>query len=346
MPTDFDSPFKELINFVNSNWPIRVREAVDYSTKGYYNAGVFQITSENAKFALKRHVEIPYSNFSFLENVFDHLKKKNFRSYPELLRTFSNQICALDRAGTPNSLTAWFEGESLNESKSVDFTEKVKDAAKVLASFHKALEDFPPEYVTVVDWKMSELWVPELVERYERVKSTLSTNKVFKSFEVDAELQILLQRCPLLIESIRDPRGLDETESKLRHSIIHCDIGLGHFLFDRNGRCCLIDFDRMRYGRRIEDIASLIAIIVFTIEDRINEILDAYSAINPITDYELLLLPFFIQYVVIRRLFWLLNETMENEDKVRAWLSERPISLGEEITRGNRILEIQQIFTR
>ncbi|KKU56440.1 hypothetical protein A3H89_04565 [Candidatus Amesbacteria bacterium RIFCSPLOWO2_02_FULL_48_11] len=314
-----------IATFVHSNWhDVRAIRVLDYTPKGYFNYGVYKIIDGKGNtYAFKRHGEASIKTMEFVKEVFAHLKTMGFKNYSGFIDSSIGDPYVIDPDSVPCSLSPWISGASIHGTD-LPKEDLIRVAARTLAIFHLSTSNFQINQHTILDYKMSELWVPELVERYKMALGELNGKvNVFRKLNVQVPMAQLLEKVEPLIEFLSNTRTLDLMEERLARGIIHDDLDPTHLLFTHSGECYLIDFDRQRYGRRIDDLEQLISNMI-PINRKAHEIiLEEYTRVVPLSGYEQRTLPFFVQYGTLRRTFWLINELINNQ----ASFSERPINV-------------------
>lgn len=322
--------------FVKTHWGLTNNlEIQDFTKSGYYG-GVSKITYGDVSCAHKRYPKASLSLLRFTSKVFNHLKDRGFTNFPEFIPTTNGAdfVCGTD--GKYHTLTPWIDGTILrNEDCGSLAEEKIKSVASAVAQFHQKVGDFPKDEGAIRDEKISEMWAPELVERYTAVAGIADTSaNFFKTWGVGDQIDELLTASEPLIRVLTNGEKLTSLEQSLTEGIAHCDLWIGHWLFDPKGKVYLIDFDRLRYGRLTDDVERIVSESM-QVDKRYGSVaLTAYLSQNMLSGEEIHQLPFLIQYGVVRRTFWLIDQFLRKGDV----LNNGPLNLSAEIKRAIEIM--------
>lgn len=332
-----------ITDFLKRNWDIPgVIRVEDYSRAGYFG-GVQKIVCSDSSFALKRHGTDTERELRFQHAVFEYLDTNGLTIYPPPLHTKGNRSILVDNASQLWVLSAWIEGRTLNTSDSTETEQQTVIAAATLARLHEATARFPMDDKTIVDHKMTEMWIPELLERIDKVSELVSSEKL-PSFLIPyrREISRLLNSGEELIMSISDFRTIDQIEEGLSKTIIHGDTVPANIIFPvgDNSKCYLIDFDRVGYGRRLDDLTVILSDIERIKRGMGRIFLNAYSGKLPLNQYDIKHIDFMLRYGVLRRMFWYLNEIIKRNDPLRNY----PLVLKDEIEWTTEVLETPNII--
>lgn len=322
--------------FVKAHWGLTNNlEIQDFTRSGYYG-GVSKITYGDVSYAHKCYPKASSSLLRFTSKVFNHLKDRGFTNFPEFIPTTEGAdfVCGTD--GKYHTLTPWIDGTTLrNEDCGSLAKEKIKSVASAVAQFHKKANDFPKNEDVIRDERISEMWAPELVERHATVAgiADMSVN-LFKTWGVGDQIGELLTASEPLIHVLTNGEKLASLEQSLTEGIAHCDLWIGHWLFDPREKVYLIDFDRLRYGRLTDDVERIVSESMQADKRYGSVALTAYLSQNMLPEEEIHKLPFLIQYGVVRRTFWLIDQFLKKGDV----LNDGPLNLSTEIKRAIEIM--------
>lgn len=330
MPSKEKEPLRRILDLTKHEYGLTGRLRItDLSQQGYYG-GVIKLTEGTSTFALKQYSQDSSGLLRFTVKVFDHLREAGFTNFSQFIPTVDDNYFFNDGLNNYFVLYRWIEGNPLSDKdKPEDIGEKLRSIAMVTALFHRATSNFPRDEDTIIDDKISGMWGTELIERYEVVESIINTesDNVLAQMGLDKKIRLLLSSSNPIINGLRDVEGLDQLEQLLTWGIVHHDLWIGHTIFDADNNNYLIDFDRLRYGRVIDDLERIVAESIRFGNDYGRITLETYLAKNPISEREIKLLPFMIQYGVVRRTFWLINKFIVDGVKTQ----QGPLDLSDEI---------------
>ncbi len=279
----------------------------DYTSRGAHG-GVVKITTTKGDFALKRYDSYTSEKIPFFNNVYNCLLKNGFDDFPVPVSTKKNEPYFKDEADNAWELVPWVDGTSLS---SLELNNKlVKGASTFIANFHLYCRDFNIDSSSVLDKSHSTVWIPEMLHRRELIGRSLEGG--FANQEVEHLVTELFQLSAKIIPRLTSIR-FSKLEEGLPSCVIHADLSFDHILADESGYK-LIDFDRMRIGKRIVDIERLISESSKKTPQLGETALASYQEISSLTANEQSVLPIFIAYQRTRRAYWRAERLVNNPE--------------------------------
>src|SRR5579864_9401871 len=230
----------EELAVVLSNFDIGVIDSVVEYPRGSRKAPKLLIVSEQGKFLLKRRArgkDDPYK-VAFSHAIQLYLASKQF-PLPHLIGTRKENNSMLQWRNTVYELFEYIPGQGYPQTLEATF-----DGGRVLALYHKLLQDFQSEWQPASG---SYHAAPSVEQGLKIIPKTLQTN--------EAELDELLR---FLLESYRHGAQMAEHQGLDRwpKQIVHADWHPGNMLFRDNRVVAVIDYDSARQLPRIIDIAN------------------------------------------------------------------------------------------
>lgn len=325
----------EIKHFVENEWiGKKINEISNESGQGFFNHGVYKIFSEDGQiFALKGYGD-KRDLVLFTNRVSLLLLENGFEGVPKPEKTKSGQYYS-QKDSNYYTLTNWIEGTSLSAVKFNERHNMLRLAANSLGRFHSLSDNFihlidDP----IIDFKMGELWVPEMIERYHLVKES-AQHQISSPFR--DQIIKLSDDLDGFIKYFSRNTYVEAIDNALTKGIIHGDLETQHIIFSEGSRCSFIDFDRMRIGRKLDDVSRLLN---HALSSRIlvNKILESYLSAQKLSKDDLAILPVYTQYSNIRRLYWVLNELVANPEI----FNNGVIDVRKEIADGQSIISKKQ----
>lgn len=327
---------QDVVTFISSQWDLKVPFKVEDFTKGGYYGGVLKIIYGDNDYACKSYPKTSRQLLEFISGVFSYLSMQDFSNFPELIPAIDGSKFTQGPGGSFYTLTPWIDGTTVSDKDPYNVNrERVRSLAKVIAQFHKKTRELPKNESFIKDEKISELWAPELVERHTHVASLANTNSnPFGKWGLSYEINNLLNATKPLINLLKDQGKLDYLDQLFTKGIVHSDLWIGHWLFDSSGKPYIIDFNRLRYGRLVDDVERIVSESM-RIDRRYGSIaLTEYLSQNPLPEDEIHQLPFLSQYGIVRRTFWLIDQFL----KKGGVLKSGPLNLPMEIKRATEVM--------
>ncbi len=288
------------------HWPIgEIIDVVDYSNQGAHG-GVVKISTKTTDFSLKRYDAYTGKKVPFFHEVYRSLLRGGFQNFPQPLATRSGENFVVDESGSVWEVVPWIAGKSastlpLNPAMVSGITELV-------GSFHQAGMNYSPDASSVIDRRHSDTWIPEMLARRQKVKEAEDVG--FGEAHIDALVAELSRLSEYVIPQLTSEK-FALLEDTLPSSVIHADLSFDHILFDGNVYQ-MIDFDRMRVGKRLVDIERLITESSQFDPKLGNVAADEYRSRFGLSASEEEVLPLFIAYQRIRRAYWRAERLSEN----------------------------------
>lgn len=285
----------EELAVVLSYYDLGVLESVTDFSRGSRRNPKVGIVSDRGKFLLKRRSleRIGVDRVRFIHRIQHELSTNNFPVAP-LIRTRDDHHTFVQLRDHLYELFAFIPGRTFSRTSA-----ETHGAGKVLARFHQITES-----------KASPLAAPDLGVDYHdanavraglhSIGSTLTGHDSFTGDE--AELATLTQ---FLIGSY------DEAAARVNESgfydwseqLIHSDWHPGNVLFRDQAILAVVDYDAMRFSRRVVDVANgALQFSMIAGEDpvdwpedldleRFRAFLDGYSAVSPLSEEERMSIP-------------------------------------------------------
>ena len=322
--TNHDQPaLPEITRVMKSGWSnIDIVNVEDHTEHGYFG-GVYRIKSTERSFALKRHPKSFRGKFDFHNRVSDFVDSTgNVFYFPSTVPTGGGEL-AVDEPETDSfwALNEWVEGRDMryrSRQESVDHHFPL--IFRKVAQMHSQLASFPIAGDSVVDRSLSEHWVPEMLERFDLVSKRDSTGRIIDLTGIDATIltRFMGMSDKFIGDMLRGDKP-DYWDQNLTRTVIHGDLNLSH-IFETSSDYVLIDIDRMRYGRRLDDLGNLISEAFLCCgQDSTLSSIRASEQVLPLTDVEKEDLAQYVKYGRIRQNFWLLNEILTRNDPMTSF---------------------------
>ncbi len=331
-----EAEFEETGIFIEKTWGITpILGMEDYGNKGYYG-GVVKVICGKTSYAYKLFPTNSEIQSRFITNTLVQLESNNFTNFPKVIPTLNGEYYVKTSGGSFGVLSAWIDGGPISDREPSDSKKrKVRDLAEKVAQFHATLDLTAPDKNTLIDETMSGSWVPEMIERFEKARNIAEEeNNLFGETYLLSVIKQFLLECKPIIDVMSNLSELTQVENKLSKGIVHNDLWIGHWFFSPDGKPYILDFDRLRYGRRIDDIERLISESMRLGDEYGKLALDGYRKNANIEQYDITQLPLFIRYGIVRRTLWLINEYL----KRGANIDDQPLSLSKEIKRSIDIM--------
>jgi len=345
--TNHDQPARpEITRVMKSGWSnIDIVDVVDHTESGYFG-GVYRIKSSERSYALKRHSRSFRGKFDFHNRVLNFIDSTgNVRYFPSTIPTGSGEL-AVDEPETDSFwvLNEWVEGRDMRyRSRQETVGHHLPLIFRKVAQMHSQLASFPIAGDSVVDRSLSEHWVPEMLERFNLVSKGVSTDSIIDLTGIDiANLTRFMGMSDRFIKDMLQHDKPKYWDQNLTRTVIHGDLNLSH-VFETSEDYVMVDIDRMRYGRRLDDLGNLISEAFLCCgQDTVLESLRASEQILPLTDVEKEDLAQYVKYGRIRQNFWLLNEILTRDNPMTSF----PLQLDQEIANTVFLVENLEINDR
>ncbi len=224
---------------VMSHFDIGIIEALDDFPRGSRRAPKVVLKSSEGRFLLKRRAKgrEDHNKVAFCHDIQNALAAKQF-PLPHLIATRDTHSSMLVHDGAVYELFEFIPGEPYNQALEGTF-----DAGRVLALYHKLLEDFE----TPFDTPKGSYHGADAVEK--------GFDRVLRHFAGRKEIAGI---CRFLLDSYRhardsaDDAGLKEWPDQ----IVHGDWHPGNMLFRQKKVIAVIDYDSARALPRVVDSAN------------------------------------------------------------------------------------------
>lgn len=328
---------KPIETTINGDWEIPQIIVVEDFTKGGFFGGVRKVVCESQSFALKRYDASERNHLVFKHLVFKGLAQNGFRGLGSPIPNKNgDNLPSIN--GSIWELSEWVEGRKISELSEEEIDSGVSALADTLTAFHATTAHFPIDGSTPRDFRMTDLWIPELIERYRMVAGLTYLGALPYFLQpYSAEIMRFLDSSVWLARAVSDKNSIDSLEDKLPKTVIHGDTMLTNIILQTSGNnyCVLIDFDRMTYGRRIDDIATIVAELERKKKGAGREFVNAYDKRLPLTQVEIDNLDFLVRYGVVRRLMWYLDELISTNDPH----NDYPLVFKDELEWATKVVE-------
>lgn len=200
-------------------------------------------------------------------------------------------------------VTHYQEGTTYNGGKI-----QLKDVAKNLAVLHKILAQIPLQY----NFRTNQ--------KYYRILSPLEFIKIKKIIEnkkIDKNDRLINRNLDFIIQSEKEHKKTSKVIKikKFKNQLIHCDFHPSNVIFKKDKVAAIIDFDSMRMGKKMEDIAF--ASVRFAsygtsdfnkIKNKIRIFLNTYLLYNEIDNEQISYFDYFFTQEMLRRLSYILRK--------------------------------------
>ena len=226
---------------VMSHWDVGPIEALDDFPRGSRRAPKLVLKAREGRFLLKRRARgrggEDQSKVAFCHDIQNALSAKQF-PLPHLLPTRDRGASMLVLDGRIYELFEFIPGQSYNQSLESTF-----DAGRVLALYHKLLEDFQTPYAP----PQGSYHGAEAVE--------IGFDRILKHFAGRKDIEPV---CRFLLDSYKhardsaDDAGLGDWPDQ----IVHGDWHPGNMLFREKRVVAVIDYDSARLLPRVIDSAN------------------------------------------------------------------------------------------
>jgi len=340
--TNHDQPaHPEITQVMKSGWSnIEIVDVEDHTEQGYFG-GVYCIRSSERSYALKRHPRSFRGKFDFHSRVSDFIDSTgNVRYFPSTFPTGSGEL-TVDEPEKDSfwTLNEWVEGKDMRyRCRQENVDRHLPLIFRKVAQMHSQLASFPMAGDSVVDRSLSKHWVPEMLERFDLVSKGNSTGRIIDLTGIDAAiLTRFMGMSEKFIGDMLQGDKPDYWDRNLTRTVIHGDLNLSH-IFETSSDYVLIDIDRMRHGRRLDDLGNLISEAFLCCgQDTVLSSIRASEQVLPLTDVEKEDLAQYVKYGRIRQNFWLLNEILTRNDPMTSF----PLRPEQEIA--NTILLVENL---
>lgn len=326
------------IDVLNQEWGMSsITSTEDYS-RGGYHSGVVKIFDGKNAFAFKPYPSTSERLVIFTSKVLTHLEKSGFQSFPRLIPTSSGRYYTKTREGNYGVLSPWIDGEPISKTDPNDIKlAKLATLAKTVAEFHNATDSFTLSEDSIYDETMSESWVPEMIERHVNAKKVLEEKgNIFELLGVEKKVRKLVKESESFMMEMLDTERIGQMEESLTKGIVHADLWLGHWLFTGEGDIFLIDFDRIRYGRRLDDVERIVSESIDLGVQYPRIVLKEYHKHAHMSEDDLKSLPMYLRYSVVRRAYWLTDQYIKKGIK----LVNMPLNLAHEVEKATNTLNL------
>jgi len=326
------------IGILDQEWGMsNITSTEDYSMGGYHN-GVVKILDGENTYAFKPYPSTSERLVIFTSRVLNHLEKSGFQNFPRLIPTSSGRYYAKTQKGDYGMLSPWIDGEPISKTDPNDIKlAKLNTLARVVAEFHNATDSFAISEDSIHDETMSESWVPEMIERHINTRNVLEEkDNIFEQLGVEEKVYKLVKESGPFMAEMSDSERIRKIERTLTKGIIHADLWIGHWLFTDNDNVFLIDFDRMRHGRRLDDVERIISESMDLGIQYPRIILNEYSKHIHMSETDSKSLPMYLRYSVVRRAYWLTDQYIRRGTK----LVDMPLNLAHEVEKATNILNV------
>lgn len=327
-----------LISNILNKWDLIGRIQIqDYTHSGYYG-GVLRVSDEKNNYALKSYPRSSIKLLELMSRLFWFLKKRGFYNFPDLIPTVDGNEFVKSPNGSFFILSPWIDGKQIDyHETTVAKEEKIRSFARTIAQFHAIASDFPVNDIPT-DKSIIDFWIPELLKRYSKTqKYILENNNVFIQLKAEDKIKLLLKTTKSLMEALNDRNTISSMEGSFTRNIIHADLWIGHWIYgSSNNKPYILDFDRLRLGRQIDDVERLVSeSLQFGVKyGKIS--LSEYVDHRQLSEQEILNLPLMIRYGVVRRVFWLIDQFIRKGSIIK----DGPLDLNCEIIRTIELMSI------
>jgi homoserine kinase type II len=238
----------EELAIVLSHYELGIIESITEFARGSRQSPKVGIVTEGGKYLLKRRPaeRARLDRVRFAHRVQDHLIQAGF-PLARLIRTRLHQATLLQLRDQIYELFEFRPGHAFAQKP-----EEARDAGVVLARFHEATGSFdPPASLTKPRGDYHD--AAAVRTGMAAIGSALSMHDSFTGDELE-----LTQLVEFLLSAYN--RAADSVNrqdlSSIAEQVIHSDWHPGNLLFRENRVFAVVDYDSMRYARRIIDVAN------------------------------------------------------------------------------------------
>jgi Ser/Thr protein kinase RdoA (MazF antagonist) len=229
---------------VLSHYDVGVIDSVTEFPRGSRKAPKLLIVSEQGKFLLKRRARGKDDPFkvAFTHSLQLFLAAKQF-PLPHLVGTKRHNNSMLQWRNGVYEIFEYIPGQSFPQSP-----EATNDAGRVLAVFHKLLEDFKSEFHP----PSGSYHMASAIEHgLKTIAAAMPVGSANENADVHLLLSALLKSYRRAAEQVKQ-QGIDSWPK----TIVHADWHPGNMLFRDNRVVAVIDYDSARLLPRVIDIAN------------------------------------------------------------------------------------------
>jgi len=293
-----------------------------------------QIISSEGKFILHNFTDgSPPAKIEKICQILDFCRKWNVK----IVQPIKNkQNCFVDRK-KKLFLTNFLEGKLFSGTKA-----EIKDVAKNIAILHKimARNRIPYNYRTNQQY-YKILTLNELQKIKSKIKNKKNKEKI--DSEVGKNIDYLIQR----FNNIQPFFAILKT-IRIKQ-LIHFDLQPSNVIFNKKEVAAIIDFNSMRMGIIMEDIAfaafrfaSSKTKNIKKITDNMEIFLNTYLQHNHVDKKYLLHIDYFIEYTILKRMSYILRKKYQSNEL--SWIGdfEKNLNLLKLINKSNN--SIKEIF--
>lgn len=302
---NLDSNLRQIVQ----RWDLaEILSVDDYTSRGAHG-GVVKIATTQGAFALKKYDVYTAEKIPFFNRVYNVLLENGFDGFPVPINTKKNEPYFKDQTGNAWEIVPWVNGRSLSKLR-LD-NKLVEDASTFIANFHLSCKNFPIDPLSIVDKGHSSTWIPEMLHRRQLIGNSLKSAALV-SQEVEYLTTELFQLSTKIVPQLTSD-SFSKLEENLPSCIIHADLSFDHILADENGYK-LIDFDRMRIGKRLVDVERLMTESSKSSPKLGETALAAYQVVTNLSTDEQNILPLFTAYQRTRRAYWRADRLVNNPE--------------------------------
>ena len=304
------------------------RDVIEYLTTNYlrlgkikkvskidsnYNSNNYLIKSSNGEYVLRN-----ITDGSGVEKLEKICKIMNFcfKNKAKVTEPVLNKNNAYVNKEKKSYLTKFYKGSSYDGKNS-----SLQDLAKNIALLHKVLSKVHIEY----NYRTNQKYYKILsLNEYELIKDKIAKKKVMDRYD-----RIVLKNLKMLIDnSTKNKKFYKKLDNLgLKNQLIHHDIHPGNVIFYKNRVSAIIDFNSMRKGMKIRDVAfasfrfaSYQRKNVKEIKEKIKLFLDVYKEYNSLEENSLKYFYYFLSNEILTRINYILRKKYFFHSK--SWLDD------------------------
>lgn len=258
---------------------------------------VYKALTPYGTFACKR-TDAPHGRLRYVSGMLRHLQRRGWEgAVPIAYTKYDEPFVVRDRS--TYYLSPWHQGK---QEESSNASAWVKPSIERLAELHLYTQNYryddPRQVEPLIDSLLNRwtLWL-EGMERHRSNAESLSYPSPFDVVFM-ANHGYINEMAMTAIQALRNWREAHETYAHFRLSLIHGNPHPSHFLFDKDGKVRLVNFDRAVFDTPVRDLTMFYRSYFFTLgdEETASSLLRDYSTIFPLQPDEAELLSAFLLY--------------------------------------------------
>ena len=279
----------ETVEIVKNNYEIPIYTAIKIKN-------VYKLEGYNGEVYCLKVIHYEYGHFLFILEAIKHLIKNGFKNILEIITTKDGKDY-INYGKDFAYVTRWANVRECNYDNPID----VILATSTLANLHRKSEDF----LVTNEMKPRNYWL-KWIENFETRKNEIFDfqNRSERKNEFDYKyLKLIYGEAERADKAIQNLKKSDYKEKMVeemkKNGYCHHDYAHHNVLINKNSEVVVIDFDYCILDTHLHDIASLLLRKMkhgkWDLDNAIN-ILEVYSAINPIKQSDIPVLAAFMEF--------------------------------------------------